>query len=118
MEFVDGFIRRKLEQINYIAKKAASNDIWVAIFTEAVKYLREKQNSNEETYINNNKLYIFIKMTNAKMSYETFSRPLTILVNLPSGYKVNITEHTIVKNDVLSVNVVPGKETVINLAGK
>ena len=82
-----------------------------------MKYIREKQNASAEAYIKGNELHIFAKLLNAKMSYKTFNQPLTVSVILPDGYKLNKTRagQNIVNNGILTANVVPGKELILDL---
>lgn len=47
------------EHLDYVAEKAASNEIWVATYTEAVKYIREKQNISVKAYIDGDELHVF-----------------------------------------------------------
>ncbi len=97
------------EHLDYIVEKTTLNDIWVATYSEAVKYIREKQNVNIEAYIEDDELHVYAELVNPDMSYDTFNQPLTVLVELPEGYLIE-------ENNL--VNVVPGEETVIKLIGE
>ncbi len=97
------------EHLNYVAEKVNSNDIWGATYTEAVKYIREKQNVSVNAYIDGDELHMFIELTNPEMSYDTFNQPLTVLLTLPDVYS---------EQKSTLVNVVPGEEKVIELVGE
>ena len=103
------------EHLDYVAQKVAMNDIWVATYDEAVKYIRERQNSSLSTYIINDKLYVSLELTNSDMSYKTFNQPLTVSISLPEGYSVSETEKVDLNNNILSINIVPGDQTIIPL---
>ena len=91
-----------MQHLEYIKQQSDSNSIWVATITEAVKYFREKQNSNVTAYIIDNELHIMVELTDKNMSYDVFDQPLTVNVNMPSG-----------ENQIF--DVVPGRETVVDL---
>ena len=97
------------KHLDYMEEKAASGAIWVATYTEAVKYIRERQNVSVKAYIDCDTLHIFAELTNPKMSYKTFNQPLTVLFTLPNEYS---------EQGITMVNVVPGKETVMKLVGE
>ena len=103
------------EHLDYIVKKAAANDIWVATYDEAVKYIRERQNTDLSVYIYGDKLYISAELTNSDMSYETFNQPLTVSVVLPDGYSLSKTENIRQHENTLLLDVVPGEQAVIAL---
>ena len=91
-----------MKHLEYVEQKSDSNNIWVATYTEAVKYIRERQNSNVYSYICGNELHLYVELTNDKMNYEIFDQPVTVAVILPSEY-------------VCYYNIVPGTETIIDL---
>ena len=103
------------EHLDYIVKKAAANDIWVATYDEAVKYIREKQNTDLRAYINGEKLYISAELTKAEMSYETFNHPLTVSVVLPDEYSLSKTDNIRQFENTLLLDIVPGEQIVISL---
>ena len=102
------------EHLDYLALKTAADEIWVASYDEAIKYIREKQNSRLNAYISDNKLFISAELTNRKMSYETFNQPLTISVVLPEGYTVGEAENMTKGDNVLSLDLIPGEQAVIS----
>lgn len=103
------------EHLNYVATKSQLNDIWVASYDDAVKYLLEKQHAHVQSYVHETRLHIFIELTNDKMSYATFCHPLTLSVKLPAGLTVSDATQATVAGGALTVDLVPGKEFVVNL---
>lgn len=106
------------EHLDYVADKAATNEIWVATYDEAVKYIREKQNSDLKAYVDGDKLYTQISLTNDDMAITTFNQPLTVSVQIPDGYTVDENEEVVINNNELIMNVVPGETRIINLDRK
>ena len=103
------------EHLDYLALKTAADEIWVASYDEAIKYIREKQNSRLNAYISGDKLFISAELTNRKMSYETFNQPLTVSVVLPEGYTVGEAESVTQFDNVLSLDLIPGEQAVISV---
>lgn len=103
------------EHLDYVAEKVASNDIWVATYDDAVKYIRERQNSSLSAYIISDRLNVTLELTNSDMSYKTFNQPLTVSILLPDGYSVGETAKVDLNNNVLSINIVPGDQVIIPL---
>ena len=101
--------------LDYVAKKAIINDIWVATFDEAVKYIREKQNANLVSYLIGDTLYVTLSLNSNKMSVDTFNYPLTITVELPNEYDINGEDNVEINNNILKTNIIPGETKIINL---
>ena len=101
------------EHLDYVAQKAAADEIWVATYDEAVKYIRERQNSRLNAYISGDELFVSAELTNQKMSYETFNQPLTVSVVLPEGYTVGETESVTQVDNVLTLDLLPGEQAII-----
>ena len=99
--------------LDYVAQKAAADEVWVATYDEAVKYIREKQNSRLNAYISGDELFVSAELTNQKMSYETFNQPLTVSVVLPEGYTVGETESVTQVDNVLTLDLLPGEQAII-----
>ena len=106
------------EHLDYVAEKSIKNEIWVATFNDAVKYLREKQNSKVKAYIDGNQIHLKVELTNDSMSYNTFNQPLTVIVNMPEGVSVEENDCISLLDGTMMVNVVPGEEMVINIVGE
>lgn len=103
------------QHLDYIVSKSNSNEIWVATFDEAVKYLREKQNVEVSAYLEDGELVVYANLTNDKMSEEIFNQPLTVHITIPEGLEIeNVSEGNIVNGELI-VNVVPGEEKVIEV---
>lgn len=81
------------EHLDYIRHKVDSKEVWVATFTEAVKYIREKQNVNIGAYIDDNKMYVYCKLIRDEMSTEVFHQPLTINIKLPENSSIIPSEN-------------------------
>lgn len=90
------------EHISYIENAASEECIWVATYTEATKYIRERQNASVYSYIIDNELHVYVELNDSSMSYDVFDQPLTVAVFLPS-------------TEVCYFDVVPGNELIINL---
>ncbi len=94
-----------IDHLYYLSDKVASGEVWNPTFTDAVKYIREKQNSNVYSYILDGQLHLYVELTNPDMSYDTFNYPLTIGVFLPMD------------SEMTYYNVIPGEELIIDLDG-
>ncbi len=106
------------EHLDYMVQKSSLNDIWVATFDEAVKYIREKQNAELKAYLYEDTLYISVNLTNTDMSLETFNQPLTVKIELPDYYVLNSTEDYSIADNVLEINIIPGEMEIIELDRK
>lgn len=110
-----------VEHVDYLAEKAKDNQIWVATFTEAVKYLREKQNIRVDAVTDGRYLHISSALTNDRMSPETFNQPLTVKITLPS--RVYVWEKDFVRVErteagtVLYVDIVPNTDYKLRVFG-
>ena len=47
------------------------------------------------------------------MYYETFNQPLTVSVVLPEGYTVGEEENVTQGDNILSLDLIPGRQSVI-----
>ncbi len=107
------------EHLDYIMEKADRNQIWVATYTEAVKYIREKQNLETVAYIKDNELHIITRLTDDSMSYETFNQPLTLLFDLPEGFTItNDNDVSLINGGNVKLNIIPGRESIFKLIGE
>ena len=107
------------DHLDYIKGKADNNDIWVATFDEAVKYIREKQNVNVVAYIDGDELHIYAELTDDEMSYDTFNHPLTVHIDMPEGSSIaDDFKDAKMEDGQLIINVVPGVEQIINITGE
>ena len=98
-------IGESAEHLYYLSQKVDSGEVWNPTFTDAVKYIREKQNSYVYAYILDGKLYLYVELTDPDMSYDTFNHPLTVGVCLPND------------TEITYYNVIPGEELIIELDG-
>ena len=102
------------EHLDYIVEKKNSGNIWVATYTEAVKYIKERQNASVTAYIVGDKLFIRSELTDSQMSYDTYNLPLTVNIKVPDGYSL-VNYDGVVYGDTLSVDVIPGVTKRIEL---
>lgn len=105
--------------LDYIAKKSQTSDIWVANFTEATKYIREKQNSNVVAYYYNGQINVYIELTDESMDYNTFNQELTVIISINDAAIAEELKKTVnmIDGNSFIINVVPGKKTVIDVSG-
>lgn len=110
------------EHVAYLAEKAERNEIWVATYTEAVKYLREKQNIEVSAFIDGKYVYVTSALTNQEMSAKTFDQPLTVKLELPEAATLKsaegISQET--KDGVVTVvmDIVPNKTYKLQILGE
>ena len=103
------------EHLDYIFEKSEANEIWVATYSEAVKYIRERQNSNIVAYVDANELHVYVELTDEAMSYNTFNQPLTVILNMPEDMTIEEKEIVNIEGDTVMINMVPGEEAIIEL---
>ena len=101
--------------LDYIASEKRDGRIWVATYTEAVKYILERQNSKVTAYVDNDRLTVYCELTNDNMSYETFNQPLTVSVKLPDNYEPLVGINNRVDDGCLYVDIMPGEKVNIDL---
>lgn len=106
------------KHLDYVASKSSTNEIWVATFDEAVKYIREKQNSEVVTYIVEDGLHVYINLTNSNMNYNTFNQPLTVHITIPEQISIEQSDDVKIINGECVINVVPGEEQVVKVLGE
>ena len=123
MPYDDGYYQTILvndaeEHLDYVNEKYKSNDIWVATFDEAVKYIFERQNADVKAFVENQRLHLFISLTDGEMAYNTFDQPLTVIVELIDGYKVKDLKQGCIIDGKMIIDLVPGEEAIIELIGE
>lgn len=92
------------EHLDYVAKQ---NELWVALFSDAVKYIYEKQNSIITSYLYNGFLYVFVELIN--LPIDTFDQELTVLIDCssPSFDDSSLNFHCYSGKRTLLLNVIP-----------
>ena len=75
----------------YIAGLRDEGKVWVTTYSEAVKYVRERQNSTARAYIEGGSIYVEVSMTDVTadglaLDADVFNTPLTVRVEVPSEY--------------------------------
>ena len=75
----------------YIAQLKNEGKVWVTTYSEAVKYVRERQNSTVRAYTDGEAIYVDVTMaalTEDGLPLDTavFDTPLTVKVEVPAGY--------------------------------
>ncbi len=96
--------------------------IWCTTYGDAVKYVRERQNSTAEQYINENGIFVKLTMSEKTedglpLPADVFDMPLTVKIAVPTGWtKVKYTQgdvsavvDTYVENNktYANINIVP-----------
>ena len=81
------------EMFAYIAKLRDEGKVWVTTYSEAVKYVRERQNSTVNAYSENGEIFVEVKMSDSTadglaLDPAVFDTPLTVKVEVPSTYGV------------------------------
>ena len=99
-------IEEASEHLDYLSEKVSSGEVWNPVFTDAVKYIREKQNSKVYAYIADGELHLYVELTDGRMSYDTFNYPLTVGVDLRAD------------DEITYYNVIPGEELVVKVDGQ
>lgn len=74
------------EHLGYIAKKQASEDIWIAPFTQAVSYIYKKQNLSVTAWRLQDRILVQIEPTTQNLPWDEFNAPLSIRIELPEGW--------------------------------
>lgn len=67
--------------LSYI--KEQEDEIWIATFTDAIKYIREKQNAIIVRKIQNKDFIVFTVKLDSTLPKKVFDSPLTVKVQLP-----------------------------------
>ena len=75
----------------YIDTYQDAGDVWVATFSDAVKYTRERQNTEASVRYEAGKLYLTLTMSEVTedglpLSTDVFDHPLTVKVEVPEAY--------------------------------
>ena len=74
-------------------------EVWCTTFSEATKYVRERQNSTVSQYETASGIYVEVNMAdttsdNLPLPADVFNVPLTVKVQLPNGWKnVTVTQN-------------------------
>lgn len=75
----------------YIAQLKNEGKVWVTTYSEAVKYVRERQNSTVRAYNESGTIYVNVDMTDITedglpLDPDVFNTPLTVKVSVPATY--------------------------------
>ena len=75
----------------YIAQLKNEGKVWVTTYSEAVKYVRERQNSTVHAYTEGGSIYVDVTMAavtedGLALSADVFNTPLTVKVEVPADY--------------------------------
>ena len=75
----------------YIAQLKNEGKVWVTTYSEAVKYVRERQNSTVHAYTEGGSIYVDVTMAavtedGLALSADVFNTPLTVKVEVPAEY--------------------------------
>ena len=120
-------INNAINHYKYIASKQDAGKIWVANYTEAVKYLREKQASVSYADLTDSGVLVEVATDNTNLPADIFNYPLTVKTEIPSGwsmvgYSLNGEEKTASAFEENGVNyayvkVLPNSSTTVTNAG-
>lgn len=75
----------------YIASLRDDGKVWVTTYSEAVKYVRERQNSSVRAYLEDGSIYVDVTMADVTedglpLASDVFNTPLTVKVEVPAEY--------------------------------
>ena len=75
----------------YIAQLKNEGKVWVTTYSEAVKYVRERQNSTVNAYFEDGSIYVDLNMAEVTadglaLDNDVFNTPLTVKVSVPASY--------------------------------
>ena len=75
----------------YIASLRNQGKVWVTTFSEATKYVRERQNSRASVYVDGGYCYVSVAMEDYTaddmyLDPEIFDTPITVKVRIPDNY--------------------------------
>ena len=75
----------------YIASLQAAGKVWVTTFSEATKYLRERQNATAHYYTSGDRIYVVSTLSEYTedglyLDPEIFDTPLTVKLEIPASY--------------------------------
>lgn len=75
----------------YIASLRDEGKVWVTTYSEAVKYVRERQNSTVSAYFDEESIFVDVKMTGTTddglpLGTDVFNVPLTVKIEVPADY--------------------------------
>ena len=95
------------EHLEYISKR--KNELWTALFTDAVKYIYERQNATVKAFLDKDYLYISLQIDS--LPIEIFNHELTVKVNCSPELFDNCNLDYFFENDCryLLVDVLPGE---------
>ena len=79
------------KMFEYIASLRDEGKVWVTTYSEAVKYVRERQNSEVRAYTENGSTFVELTMGSytedgLPLSQDVFNVPLTVKVEVPATY--------------------------------
>ncbi len=79
------------EMFAYIASLRDEGKVWVTTYSEAVKYVRERQNSTVNAYSENGAIFVDLTMSDftedgLSLDADVFNTPLTVKVEVPATY--------------------------------
>lgn len=76
----------------YLAAKQDAGEIWVASFTEATKYIRERQASVVSAQQSGDTIEVSLTYPDSELPAEIFDYPLTVKVAVPDAWGVAMVE--------------------------
>ncbi len=116
------------ELFAYIDKYQDAGDVWVSTFSDAVKYVRERQNTEVAVRYEAGNVYLTLTMADMTedglaLPRDVFNHPLTVKVEVPESYDTVhyfldgklMTANTFTENDVTYayVDAIPDGEEIV-----
>ena len=86
------------KMFSYISDLDTEGKVWVTTYSNAIKYVRERQNSYAQAWEEDGSIYLKVSMSeytedNKPLPLDVFNHPLTVKVNVPSNY--NTVRYTV-----------------------
>ncbi|MBQ8688877.1 MAG: polysaccharide deacetylase family protein [Clostridia bacterium] len=92
------------KMFSYISDLQTEGKVWVTTYSNAIKYVRERQNSYAQAWEEDGVIHLRVTMNeytedNKPLPLDVFNHPLTVKVNVPSSYgtvryTIDGVEHT------------------------
>ena len=78
---------------SYISELNKDGKVWVTTYSNAVRYVRERQNSTVSAWEQNGEMFVRVSMSERTqdgkdLPLDVFNHPLTVKVEVPSNYEI------------------------------
>lgn len=75
------------EHLEYLVNKRKTNEIWIASFVDATKYIKEQQNANVTAYLEDDLICVDLNVDYNTLDKAVFSYPLTVKMEIPINWR-------------------------------